>query len=143
MKKKVFVIAAVFLILAADFFYWNHGLSLGRQLPARVWGKSQLWHYSDGFLDSEEIEITEEDFGFLAAALENTSVTRRPKFQTMSDPWFYLVMQRHDGALVILTIVENGDIALDPGTGKKQYYDGGEELYHSLMALVNRQIPNS
>ena len=138
MKKKVFVIAAVFLILAADFFYWNHGLPLGRQLPARVWGKAQLWYYSDGFLDSEEIEITEEDFGFLAAALENTSVTRRPRFQTMSDPWFYLVMQRHDGALVILTIVENGDIAVDPGTGKKQYYDSGQELYQSLLTLTDK-----
>ena len=110
---------------------------MGQQLPAKVWGKAQLWHYTEGFLDSEEIEITEEDFGFLAAALENTRVTRRPKFQTMSDPWFYLVMQRHDGALVILTIVENGDIAVDPGTGEKQYYDGGEELYQSLLTLTD------
>jgi len=137
MIKKIFAIAAVFLILAADFFYWDHGLSLGQQLPARVWGEAQLWYYNDGFLDSEEIEITEEDFGFLAAALENTRVTRRPKFQTMSDPWFYLAMQRHDGALVILTIVENGDIAVDPGTGRKQYYDSGEELYQSLLTLTD------
>ena len=136
MKKKILTIAVVFLILAADFFYWNYGLSLGQQLPARVWGKAQLWHYNEDYLDSTEIELTEEDFGFLAAALENTRITRRPKFQTMSDPWFYLVMQRHDGALVILTIVENGDIAVDPGTGRKQYYDNGEELYQVLIQFM-------
>ena len=138
MKKKLLTIAVVFLILAADFFYWTHGLPLGQQLPAKVWGKAQLWHYNEDYLDSEEIEITEEDFGLLAAALENTRVTRRPKFQTMSDPWFYLVMQRHDGALVILTIVENGDIALDPGTGRKQYYDSGEELYQVLTQFMKQ-----
>ena len=131
MKKKLLTIAVVFLILAADFFYWNCGLSLGRQLPARVWGRAELYFGYD-----TEVKLTEEDFGVLAAALENTRVTRRPKFQTMSDPWFYLVMQRHDGALVILTIVENGDIAMDPGTGKKQYYDNGEELYRVLMQFM-------
>jgi len=130
MKKKIFTIAVVFLILAADFFYWTHGLSLGQQLPARVWGNAELYFRYD-----TEVELTEEDFGFLAAALENTRVTRRPKFRTMSDPFFHLVMQRHDGALVILTVVENGDIVADPGTGKKQYYDGGEELYQSLLTL--------
>ena len=133
MKKKILAIAVVFLILAADFFYWNHGLSLGQQLPARVWGKAELYFRYD-----TEVELSEEDFGFLAAALENTSVTRRPKFQTISDPWFYLVMQRHDGALVILTIVENGDIVMDPGTGKKQYYDNGEELYQVLTQFTKQ-----
>ena len=137
MKKKIVTVIAVFLLLTANFLYWTAGLSLSRQLPARVWGKAQLWHYNESYLDSEEIPLTEEDFGFLAAALENTRITRRPKFQTMSDPWFYLVMQRHDGALVILTIVENGDIAVDPGTGKKQYYDSGEELYQSLLEFTN------
>lgn len=44
-------------------------------------------------------------------------------------------MQRPDGALVLLTIVENGDISVDSGTGKKQYYDGGEGLYQALLEL--------
>lgn len=137
LKKKFLILLLVLALVVADVLYWTAGLSLGQQLPARVWGKAQLWHYNKDYLDSEEIEITEEDFGFLAAALENTRITRRPKFQTMSDPWFYLVMQRHDGALVILTVVENGDIAMDPGTGKKQYYDGGQEFYQSLLTLAN------
>lgn len=132
MKKKILVIFVILLLIAADVLYWTAGLSLGQQLPAKVWGKAELYFGYD-----TEVELTEEDFGFLAVSLENTRVTRRPQFQTMSGPWFYLVMQRPDGALVILTIVENGDIAVDPGTGKKQYYDGGEELYQFLMTFAN------
>ncbi len=135
-KKKLLTILVILLLFLGDYLYWTAPLSLGKQLPAKVWGKTQLWHYDEGILDSTEIELAEEDFGKIAAALENTRVTRRPKFQTMSQPWFYLVMQRPDGALVILTIVENGDIAVDPGTGRKQYYDSGEELYQLLLVYA-------
>ncbi len=136
-KKRLLVIAAVLLLFLGDYLYWTAPISLGKQLPAKVWGKAQLWYYDDGLIDSTEIQVTEEDFGTIAAALENTRVTRRPRFQTMSQPWFYLVVQRPDGALVILTIVENGDIAVDPGTGGKQYYDSGEELYQVLLAYAS------
>lgn len=131
MKKKLLILFLILALIVADIFYWTHSLSLGQRLPVKVWGKAELFFGYD-----TEVELTEEDFGVLAAALENTRVTRRLKFQTMSDPWFYLVMQRHDGALVILTVVENGDISVDPGTGRKRYYDNGEELYQILMQFM-------
>ena len=135
MKKKLLIPVLILLLLSADFFYWTQGLPLGQQLPSKVWGQVRLWHCTDGWFDSPEIDLSEEEFGFLAAALENTRVTRRTKFDILSQPWFYLAMQRPDGALVLLTVLENGDISVDPGTGKKQYYDGGEELYQALLSL--------
>lgn len=132
MKKKILIVFLVLALVTVDALYWTCGLSLGQQLPAKVWGKAQLWSGYD-----RQVELSDEDFGYIAAALENTRVTRRTKFQTMSQPWFYLVMQRPDGALVFLTVVENGDIAVDPGTGKKQYYDGGGELYMALLSLTS------
>ena len=137
MKKKILILLAVLLILAADWFYWTQSLSLSRQLPAKVWGQAQLWHCNENWFDGPEIVLEEGEYGRIAAALENARVTRRPKFNIVSAPWFYLIMQRPDGALVILTVGENGDISVDPGTGKKQYYDGGEELYQALLSLTS------
>ena len=135
MKKKFLVPVVILLLLAADFFYWTQGLPLGQRLPAKVWGQAQLWLCADGWFDSPEIELVETDYGRIAAALETTRVTRSPKFDTLSQPWFYLNLQRPDGALIILTVVENGDISVDSGTGRKQYYDSGEELYQALLSL--------
>lgn len=131
MKKKLLVFFLILMLTAADMFYWSHGLVLGRQLPGSGWDHAELYAHYD-----TEVELSEEDIAHLAVALENTRVTRRPQFKTMSRPWFHLVMQLPDGAPIILTVVENGNISVEPGTGKKQYYDNGEELYQVLMRFM-------
>lgn len=70
MKKKLMFLLIILLLIAADVYYWTAAMSLGQQLPAKVWGQAQLWHCTDGGLDSPETELSEEDFGRIAAALK-------------------------------------------------------------------------
>lgn len=57
----------------------------------------------------------------------------------MSQPFFYLFLYSEDGYARI-TVVENGDIVLNPRISDKRelYFDGGEELFAILKGMMNR-----
>ena len=139
-KKKWIVILAVFLLLLGDFLYWTAELSLGKKLPevAEDTAKVQLFYYDETFA-SREILVEEGDSEKILGTVAGTSVTRRPKFSTMSQPFFYLYLYYPDGYTRLL-VVENGDVSLEPDmqSDKRLYFDGGEALFATLKGLMNR-----
>ena len=137
-KKKWIVILSVLFLLLADFLYWTAELPLRRKLPEMTedTAKVQLFYYDETFA-SREILVEEGDIENLLGTVAGTSVTRRPKFATMSQPFFYLYLYYPDGYTRVL-VVENGDVSLEPDmrSDKRLYFDGGEELYQTLLALT-------
>ena len=137
-KKKWIVILSVLFLLLADFLYWTAELPLRRKLPEMTedTAKVQLFYYDETFA-SRELLVEEGDIEKLLGTVAGTSVTRRPKFSTMSQPFFYLYLYYPDGYTRIL-VVENGDVSLEPDmrSDKRLYFDCGEELYQALLALT-------
>lgn len=137
-KKKIFVILAIVLLLLGDFLYWTAPLSLKKQMPEEIFDSAriQLFYY-DQFFDSEEIPVEEAALAAVLEAVEGTQVTRKPKFGTMSQPFFYLYFYYYDGYTRVM-VEENGEIILTPDhlKDKNLYFDGGKELYRALLALT-------
>ena len=137
-KKKILPVLAVLLLLLWDYLYWTGGFSLGEKLPEAVQNTMdvQLVYYDDLFT-SREITVEQEAVADILNAVEKTVVTRRPKFGTMSQPFFYLYLYYPDGYSRLL-VVENGNISADPDmrSDRRIYFDGGEELYQTLLALA-------
>ena len=141
-KKKLLMLLAVLLLFLGDFLYWTAELSLMKKLPEAAGDavKVQLFYYDETFA-SREILVEEGDVENLLGALAGTSVTRRLKFSTMSQPFFYLYLYYSDGYTRLL-VVENGDVSLEPDmrSDKRLYFDGGEELFAILKGVMNRSL---
>lgn len=137
-KKKVFAVVAVFLLLLGDYLYWSIPFSFGKVLPQESWTKVQLWYYDEHF-DSREILVEEEWIERILTTAAGTTVTNRPRFRTMSQPFFYLFLY-HPNGYTRITVVENGDIDLNPRISDQRelYYDGGEELFAVLKGVMER-----
>ena len=137
-KKKILTVLAVLLLLLCDYLYWTVELPLTDKLPEAVQSTMdvQLIYYDD-FFTSREITVEQEAVANILNTLEKTVVTRRPKFGTMSQSFFYLYLHYYDGYTRLL-VVENGDISADPDhlSDKRIYFDGGEELFQTLLALT-------
>ena len=137
-KKSLLVIFCVLLLLLGDYLYWTVPLVLKKEMPEEVYDsvKMQLFYY-DQFFDQKEIPVEDAALTTVLEAVEQTEVTRRPKSGTMSEPFFRLFLYYPDG-YTMLTVVENGKISLNPRIADRQvlYFDGGEELYQTLLTLV-------
>ena len=140
-KKKALAVLAVLLILLillCDYLYWTAPLSLEKQMPEEIFDstKLQLFYY-DEFFDSEEIPVEEADLQTVLDGVAQTEVTRKPKFGTMSQSFFYLYFYYYDGYTRVM-VEENGEIIVTPDHLKDRnlYFDGGEELYRALLALA-------
>ena len=138
MKKKLFPILLILLLLLTDYLYWTVEFPLSHKTPEEAQNaeEAQLWYY-DEFATPHEIIVSEEDLPEILQALDADKVTRRPKFATMSDPFFYLYLHYPYG-YTCMTVVENGDISINPyyDSDKRLYFDGGRELYQTLFRLV-------
>ena len=106
------VLLVVLLLLLGDFLYWTVPFSFEKALPDENWTTAQLWYYDEHF-DMREILVQEEMIEKILTTAEGTSVTNRPRFQTMSQPFFHLFLYSEDGYTRI-TVVENGDVAINP-----------------------------
>lgn len=137
-KKKILTVLAVLLPFLCDYLYWTVELPLTDKLPEAVQGTMdvQLIYYDD-FFTCREITVEQEAVANILNTLEKTVVTRRPKFGTMSQPFFYLYLYYPDGYTRIL-VVENGNISAEPDylSDKRIYFDGGEELFQTLLVLT-------
>ena len=109
-KKKILTVFAVLLLLLCDYLYWTVELPLMEKLPDEIQNtvSVQLFYYDEHFT-SGEIAVGEEAVADILNALEGTTVTRRPKFGTMSQHFFYLYLHYYDGYTRLL-VVENGVI---------------------------------
>lgn len=138
-KRKIFAFVAVLLLFLCDYLYWTVSLPLAdafsEEMQASV--KAQLF-YSDDFFVQQELAVDEEMLAAILEAVEQTEVTRRPKFGTMSQPFFRLYLYYPDG-YTSMTVVENGEISADPEmtSDRRVYFDGGGELYSMLRSLTS------
>jgi len=139
-RKKILAVIAILLLFLCDYLYWTQEMSLAEKLPEEIKSsvKADLIYY-DAFFTPSSKALTAEDEGLaeILKGLEKTAVTRRPKFSTMSQPFFYLYLYYPDG-YTCMTIVENGAIAVTPDmrSDKRFFFDSGEELYQSLLTLT-------
>ena len=133
-RKKLLTLLAVLLLFLADYLYWTVKRPLNACLPDAVYSsvKADLIYY-DTFFDSRHIEADERMLAEILQAIDRSEVTRRPKFSTMSEPFFYLYLYYPDG-YTCMTVVQNGYIAVTPDyrSDRRLYFDGGEELYQYL-----------
>ena len=138
-KKKILVILAIALLFLADFLYWTVSFSLDRAIPEDNWTRVQLWYYDEHF-NMREILVEDEQIGQIVSAAQGTTVTNRPRFRTLSQPYFLLYLYSEDGYPTSITIVENGDVsvAAQLDTDHRTFYDGGEELFAILKGMMNR-----
>ena len=138
-KKKILVILAIALLFLADFLYWTVPFSLDRAIPEDNWTRVQLWYYDEHF-DMREILVDNADLEQIVTSLKGGQVTNRPRFRTLSQPYFLLCLYSEDGYPTSITIVENGDVsmAVQLDTDHRTYYDGGEELFAILKGMMNR-----
>lgn len=135
-KKMLFGIFAALLLLLGDFLYWTLPFSLGKAVPDENWNRAQLWYYDEHFA-VRELVIDETAVQRIVTNINAEKVTNRPRFHTMSQPYFLLYLYCDEGYPCSLTIVENGDISVtdDWVTDHRKYFDGGEELYEYLRIL--------
>jgi len=138
-KKKLLILAAIALLFLADFLYWTVHFSFEKALPDENWTKAQLWYYDEHF-DMREILLDEADLGQVVTSLKGGQVTNRPRFRTLSQPYFQLYLYSDKGYPTSITIVENGDISIAEqlDTDHRKYFDGGEELFAILKGLMGR-----
>ena len=132
-KKWLPAVFVVFLLLG-DYLYWTVKQPLNACLPDAVYSsvKADLIYY-DRFFDSRHIAADEAMLAEILQAIDRAEVTRRPRFSSMSEPFFYLYLYYPNGYTRI-TIVQNGDISVVPDyrSDRQLYFDGGEELYQYL-----------
>jgi len=137
MKKKLLVFFSVILLLLGDYLYWTLPRPLNTDLPEEIYSsvKADLIYY-DRYFTPKDIEVDEAQLADILNALAQTEVTRRPKFRTMSQPFFYLYLYYPDG-YTVMTVVENGNLVVTPNMYRDRhvYFDGGEELYQVLLGL--------
>jgi len=137
-RKKLLSILAVVLLLLGDYLYWTFPMSLDRCLPKAVYGSTNadLIGY-DSFFTPRNVELETDWVKGILDAVKQTEVTRRPKFGTMSEPFFYLYLYYPDG-YTRMTVVANGNISVDPDyrSDRRLYFDGGEELYRVLQQFA-------
>ena len=143
-RKKLLMVLAVVLLFLGDYLYWTGKRPLNACLPDAVYSsvKADLIYY-DTFFDSRHIEADDAMLAEILQAIDRVEVTRRPKFNTMSEPFFYLYLYYPNGYTRI-TIVQNGDISVVPDhrSDRQLYFDGGEGLYQYLQNS-SLLIPNS
>lgn len=139
-KKKLLAVLSVALLFLCDYLYWTLPLPLDSCLPEAVYGsvKVELIGH-DSFFTPRTIELETNMVTDILDTLKQTAVTRRPKFSSMSEPFFYLYLYYPDG-YTRMTVVENGDISVVPDhrSDRQIYFDGGEELYHVLLQLAEK-----
>ena len=137
-KKKIFAIAVVLLLFLGDYLYWTVPISLEKKLPEEVFDSMdmQLFYYDQYFVQ-KEIPVDGASLQAALDAVAQTEVTRRPKFGTMSQSFFYLYFHYPDGYTRVM-VEENGELIVTPDhlKDKNLYFDGGEELYQALLALM-------
>ena len=137
-KKKILVFLVILLLFLGDYLYWTVPFSLEKKLPEEIHDSlgMQLFYY-DQFFDQKEIQVEVSDVKTVLEAVKHTEVTRKPKFGTMSQPFFYLYFHYPDGYTRVMA-EENGNIIVTPDHLKDRniYCDGGEELYRALLALA-------
>ena len=140
-RKKLLAALAITALFLGDYLYWTLPQPLDRCLPGAVYSseKADLIRY-DAVFDSEKIDADEAALEAIFQALREAEVTRRPKFSTMSQPFFYLYLYYPDG-YTCLTVVENGSISVVPDhrSDRRLYFDGGEELFDALQELAGRK----
>lgn len=137
-KKKILVFLAILLLFLGDYLYWTVPFSLEKKLPEEIFDSARVQvFYYDQFFVAEEIPVEASDVKTVLEAVKHTEVTRKPKFGTMSQPFFYLYFYYPDGYTRVMA-EENGNIIVTPDHLKDRniYFDGGEELYQALLALV-------
>ena len=139
-KKKLLVVLTVFFLLLGDYLYWTVNLPLDSCLPELVYSsvKADLT-YHDTFFIPRGIEVEEDMVTEILDAVKQTEVTRRPKFSSMSEPFFYLYLYYPDG-YTRMTIVENGNVSVVPDmrSDRQFYFDGGRELYRTLLQIAEQ-----
>lgn len=137
-RKKLLTVLAVLFLLLGDYLYWTVPMPLGSCLPDTVWNSTnaQLTGY-DSLFTPREIAVETDMVEGILDAVKQTEVTRRPKFGTMSEPFFYLYLYYPDG-YTRMTVVANGNISVDPDyrSDRRLYFDGGEELYRVLLQFA-------
>lgn len=140
MKKKLLVILAAFSLFLGDYLYWTLPRALDADLPEVVYSsvKANLIYY-DSFFTPRELQIEDADVPEILNAVARTEVTRRPKFSTMSQPFFYLYLYYPNG-YTVMTVVENGNLAVTPDmhSDRHVYFDSGEELYQTLLHFTEK-----
>ena len=138
--KKLLTVLVVLLLFFGDYLYWTISQPLDSCLPEAVYGsvKAELIGH-DSFFTPRTIEVETNMVTDILDALKQTVVTRRPKFVSMSEPFFYLYLYYPDG-YIRMTVVENGNISVVPDmrSDRQVYFDGGEELYHALLQLAEK-----
>ena len=137
-KKKLLAVLSVALLFLCDYLHWTIPLPLDSCLPEAVYGsvKVELIGH-DSFFTPRTIAVETDMVTDILDALKQTAVTRRPKFVSMSEPFFYLYLYYPDG-YTRMTVVANGNISVDPDyrSDRRLYFDGGEELYRVLQQFA-------
>lgn len=140
-KKMIFGTIAALLLALGDFLYWTLPFSLGKAVPKEDWNGAQLWYYDENF-DMRELVIDEETLQKIVTNIDAERVTNRPRFRTISQPYFQLYLYHGTGYPCSFTIVENGDISIaaELDTDHRKYFDGGEELY-AYLRYASKNLP--
>lgn len=138
--KKLRTVLVVLLLFLGDYLYWTLPLPLDSCLPEAVHSsvKAELIGH-DSFFTPQTIEVETDMVTDILDAVKRTEVTRRPRFGSMSEPFFYLYLYYPDG-YTRMTVVENGDISVVPDhlSDRQIYFDGGDELYRTLLQLAEK-----
>ncbi|MBQ3192981.1 MAG: hypothetical protein IJB59_05365 [Oscillospiraceae bacterium] len=141
-KKHIFATLAALILLLGDYLFWTVERPVANTFPEELWTatdlRGQLYYY-DKYLTLHEIPVEEEMLANILAAVRQTEGSRRNAFQTISQPCFSIYLYYQNGhGYSSLTVVENGDIRINPTIKQEPgiYFDGGEELYQTLLALT-------
>ena len=136
-KKKLWILLAVAALLLADFLYWSVPFSFGKMLPEETWTEARLVYYDDHLLSRETVIADEAMLEQILTAAEETTVTHRPRFRTISQSYFELFLLCEEGAPCVITLLANGDVAVTPEMDSdcQKFCDGAEELFAALAGF--------
>lgn len=134
-KKTALILAAVLLLSASLFLYWEGKLPFPDTLPEESMKRVQI----HGVFFKEYIEYTPnmDTLARLLSAMEETTVTRGPKFETLDGDAYYLWLYAEGGNNPItVTVRQDGRCCVGSMGSNNRYYEGASDLYQQIRTIT-------